>query len=86
MDFPMEVLPTPGGPTKQMIFPWAEFFSFEREMAKEHGISRRDQDEWAIQSYQRAQLAYGRNGFDTELVHIEIPNKKGPPITIKLRI
>lgn len=36
--------------------------------ATTYGISRTDQDDWAIESYKRAREAYGRNCFADELV------------------
>ena len=56
------------------------------DTCKEYNIKRKEQDDFAIESYQRAQLAYSRNAFDTELVHIEIPSKKGPPMIIRYQI
>lgn len=48
--------------------------------AKECGISREDQDAFAIQSYKRSQAAWNENKFGDEVVPVEIPQRKGEPI------
>ncbi len=48
--------------------------------AKECGISRADQDAFAIESYKRSQAAWENGLFDNEIVPVEIPQRKGDPI------
>lgn len=48
--------------------------------AKECGISREDQDHFAIESYKRSQAAWEAGKFDNEIVPVEIPQRKGDPI------
>lgn len=48
--------------------------------AKECNISREAQDEFAITSYKRSQAAWDAGKFNSEIVPVEIPNKKGEPI------
>jgi len=48
--------------------------------AKECGISREDQDAFAIQSYRRSQTAWESGRFTAEIVPVEIPQRKGPPV------
>ena len=48
--------------------------------AKEMGISREAQDEYAINSYKRAAAATESGKFNNEIVPIEIPQRKGDPI------
>lgn len=50
--------------------------------AKECGISREQQDEFAIQSYKRSQAAWQAGKFADEVVTIEIPQRKGDPIKL----
>jgi len=45
--------------------------------AKEHTISREDQDAFAIESYQKSQAATEKGLFKEEIVSITIPQKKG---------
>ena len=51
--------------------------------AKEHGISREDQDIFAITSYQRASAAWINGKFNDEIVAVSVPQRKGDPIVIK---
>ncbi len=48
--------------------------------AKECNISRADQDAFAIESYQKSQLAWNNGWFNEEIVPVEIPQRKGDPI------
>jgi acetyl-CoA C-acetyltransferase len=48
--------------------------------AKECGISREDQDAFAIESYTRSQAAIQNGWFDAEIVPVPIPQRKGDPI------
>jgi acetyl-CoA C-acetyltransferase len=48
--------------------------------AKECGISREDQDKFAIESYKRSQAAWEKGLFDNEVIPVEIPQRKGNPI------
>jgi acetyl-CoA C-acetyltransferase len=48
--------------------------------ATECGISREDQDAFAVQSYQRSQAAWNEGRFDNEVIPVEIPQRSGDPI------
>jgi len=48
--------------------------------AKECGISRADQDAFAVESYKRSQEAINTGKFVNEIVPVEIPQRKGDPI------
>ncbi|RYZ37777.1 MAG: acetyl-CoA C-acyltransferase, partial [Sphingobacteriales bacterium] len=48
--------------------------------ATECSISREDQDTFAIESYNRSQTAWNEGLFDSEIVPVEIPQKKGDAI------
>lgn len=47
--------------------------------AKKLGISRQQQDEYAMNSYKRSAKAYEQNIFSSQLVPVNIPQKKGQP-------
>ena len=51
--------------------------------AKEHNISREDQDNFAITSYQRASAAWINGKFKDEIIAVSVPQRKGDPIVIK---
>jgi acetyl-CoA C-acetyltransferase len=46
------------------------------------GISRQDQDAFAIESYQRSQAAWEKGSFKNEVVPVEIPQRKGAPLIV----
>jgi acetyl-CoA C-acetyltransferase len=50
--------------------------------AKENNISRAEQDAFAISSYQKSQAAIDKGLFETEIVPVVIPQKKGDPIVV----
>jgi acetyl-CoA C-acetyltransferase len=49
--------------------------------AKECGISRGDQDAFAIESYKRSQAAWNEGKFLNEIVPVSIPQRKGEPVS-----
>lgn len=50
--------------------------------AKECGISREEQDSFAIESYKRSQAAWEEGKFNNEIIPVEIPQRKGDPILV----
>lgn len=48
--------------------------------AKDCGISRDEQDAFAIESYKRSQAAWEKGLFDNEVISVEIPQRKGDPL------
>src|SRR5690349_4054681 len=51
-------------------------------VAAEFAISREDQDKFALRSQQRAAAAYARGFFESELIPVEVPQRKGKPIPV----
>jgi acetyl-CoA C-acetyltransferase len=47
-------------------------------LAREYGITRADQDAFALDSQRKAAAAIGAGLFDDEIVPVELPGKKGP--------
>ncbi|HRP52194.1 MAG TPA: acetyl-CoA C-acyltransferase [Fluviicola sp.] len=50
--------------------------------AKEHNITREDQDNFAITSYKRASAAWQTGKFNDEIVPVSVPQRKGEPIIV----
>jgi acetyl-CoA C-acetyltransferase len=46
------------------------------------GISREEQDKFAIESYKRSQAAWEKGVFADEVVPVEIPQRKGDPVVV----
>ena len=51
--------------------------------ARENNISREDQDNFAMESYNRSAAAWEAGKFNDEVVPVEIPQRKGDPIIFK---
>ncbi|WP_300670364.1 acetyl-CoA C-acyltransferase [Soonwooa sp.] len=49
--------------------------------ATDYNITREEQDAFAIESYKRSAAAWEAGKFDNEVVPVEIPQRKGDPIT-----
>ncbi len=50
--------------------------------AKECGITREQQDAFAIESYKRSQQAWEKNSFANEIIPVEVPQRKGDPVLV----
>ena len=53
-------------------------------VAEKYGISREDQDAFALRSHQRAVAAQQSGRFSVEIVPVTIPQKKGEPVIVAL--
>ncbi len=51
-------------------------------VAERHGVSREDQDAFALESHRRAIAAAEAGRFDDEMVTVEVAQPKGDPVTI----
>jgi len=54
------------------------------DSAKEFGISREEQDRWALRSHQRAIKAIDEGLLKEEIVPVEVPQRKGPAIKFEV--
>ncbi|HEY1958731.1 MAG TPA: acetyl-CoA C-acyltransferase [Polyangiaceae bacterium] len=52
--------------------------------AKEYKLSREAQDEFAKESFRRALAAQKEGMFDAEIEPVEVPQRKGDPVAVKL--
>ena len=50
--------------------------------AAEYNFTREDQDNYAIQSYERSAKAWDAGKFDNEVVPVPVPQRKGDPIIV----
>jgi 3-oxoadipyl-CoA thiolase len=51
-------------------------------VAERYGVSREDQDAFALESHRRAIAAADAGRFDDEIVTVDVPRPKGDPVTI----
>jgi acetyl-CoA C-acetyltransferase len=64
---------------------WCHISDFHMGMsaelcAEKYDVTREDQDEFALNSYNRALKAQAEKGFDREIFPVEIPQRKGSPV------
>lgn len=50
--------------------------------AAKYRLTRQEVDDFALESYRRAQEALATGQFKKEIVPIEVPQRKGPPVTV----
>jgi acetyl-CoA C-acetyltransferase len=50
-------------------------------LAKQYDISREEQDAYALRSHQRAVAARESGKFDTEIIPVSVPQRRGDPLT-----
>ena len=50
-------------------------------VARRYGVSREDQDAFALESHRRAVAAADAGRFDDEIVPVDVPQPKGEPVT-----
>src|SRR5215216_433013 len=51
-------------------------------VAERYGVSREDQDAFALESHRRAVAAAEAGRFDDEIVTVDVPQPKGDPVTV----
>ncbi|HLU73483.1 MAG TPA: acetyl-CoA C-acetyltransferase [Nonomuraea sp.] len=50
-------------------------------LAREYGITREQADEYAVRSHRRAAAAWESGAFDEEVVPVQVPVRRGDPVT-----
>ncbi len=51
-------------------------------VAEDHGVSRDDQDAFALRSQQRAEAAIASGAFADEITPVSVPQRKGDPVVV----
>jgi 3-oxoadipyl-CoA thiolase len=52
-------------------------------VAKKFGISREEQDRYALESHRRAVAAWERGAFGSEVIKVDVPQAKGGPVAFE---
>ncbi|MBM4362001.1 MAG: acetyl-CoA C-acyltransferase [Deltaproteobacteria bacterium] len=66
-------------PRMEARFPLISMGETAENVAAKYGVSREDQDAFALESHRRATAAWAAGAFARELAPVEIPQPKGPP-------
>jgi len=64
------------------MFPLESMGETAENVAERYGISRGEQDQFALESHQKAVEAQRKGIFASELVPVELPGKKGSPAKV----
>ncbi|MFA9559899.1 acetyl-CoA C-acetyltransferase [Evansella sp. AB-rgal1] len=56
--------------------------NYGNHVAKEHGLSREEQDKWSYESHQKAVRAMEEGKLSEEIVPVEVPQRKGDPVVV----
>ncbi len=63
-------------------FPLEAMGCTAENLVEKFEISRRDQDEYALRSHQKAAAAQDAGRFEREIVPVVVPQRKGEPVTV----
>ncbi len=69
-------------PKLDALYPIVSLGETAENIAEEMGISREDQDAFALESHRRAVAAMDEGRFKKEIVPISVPRRKGDPVLV----
>ncbi|MGB0591949.1 MAG: thiolase family protein [Myxococcota bacterium] len=69
-------------PKMEAIFPLEAMGCTAENLVDRYGISREDQDAFALASQQKALAAQAEGAFDSEIIPVPIPQRKGDPVIV----
>ncbi|MDN6860138.1 acetyl-CoA C-acetyltransferase [Pseudomonas sp. CAN2814] len=52
-------------------------------LVSEYGITREESDRWAVDSHRKAANAWAQGRFSDEVIPVEVPQRKGPPLLVE---
>lgn len=70
-------------PKMEKMFPLEAMGETAENVAEKYGISREEQDEFALASHAKAVAAQKNGTFNDELIAVELPSKKGEPAVVQ---
>ena len=70
-------------PRMKELYPPISLGETAERVAEQYGITREEQDRFAVESHQKAVRARKSCFFEAQILPIEVPQKKGDPIVIK---
>ncbi len=69
-------------PRMDTLYPIVSLGETAENIAQEMGITRQEQDAFALESHRRAVEAMNAGRFRDEIVPIRVPQRKGPPLVV----
>jgi acetyl-CoA acyltransferase len=69
-------------PAMEKLFPLEPMGETAENLVDRFGLSREDQDAFAVASHQKAVAAQRAGAFEAELFPVSIPQRKGPPVVV----
>lgn len=69
-------------PAMEKLFPLEPMGETAENLVDRFGLSRADQDAFAVASHQKAVAAQQAGAFEAELFPVAIPQRKGPPVIV----
>jgi 3-oxoadipyl-CoA thiolase len=69
-------------PKLEAMFPLEQMGETAENVAEQWGVSREDQDGFALRSHQRSVAAWNEGLYDSTVVPVEIPQRKGDPLVV----
>lgn len=69
-------------PRMEALFPLEAMGCTAENLVEQRGISREDQDVFALASHQKALAAQQSGAFDGEIVPVPVPQRKGDPVLV----
>ena len=70
-------------PALSALYPPFSMGETAENVAESHGVSREDQDAFAIESQRRTAVAIAGGRFDSEIVPVIVPRPKGDPVVFQ---
>lgn len=71
-------------PKLDAMYPIISLGETAENIAEEMGITREEQDAFALESHRRAVTAISADKFKDEIIPIEVPQRKGPPKIVNI--
>src|SRR5262249_8515716 len=71
-------------PRLATLFPLEQMGETAENVAERWRIGRADQDRFALASHQKAVAAQRERRFTDELIEVEVPQRKGAPLTVEM--
>jgi acetyl-CoA acyltransferase len=69
-------------PKMEALFPLEAMGCTAENLVDRYGISREDQDAYALRSHQKALHAWDQGWFDDEVVPVPVPQRRGEPVVV----